>query len=459
MLWLRSLTIQVLAIATLTLGATGCPRHQFVLGDDWRDAGPDGSGNLADASQNAGAACGSRGLPACAAGEFCDFPRSAMCGDADAPGVCKVRPSICTQVYAPVCGCDGKTYPSACNGASTGVSVAHVNACDAPADPVDAGSGGSTCGGLRGAQCAAGQYCNFAPDAQCGAADQTGICTGIPQACTLELNPVCGCDDKTYSNACAAASAGISVASKGACATTDGGAAPSCGGRSTATCPKGQFCNIPESGICGTADASGTCTTPPSACTKEYKPVCGCDDKTYGNACTAAAASVSVKAQGECMQTCGGLAGKTCAKGEYCDFPQSTMCGSGDQTGICMLLPSVCTQELNQVCGCDGKTYDNPCYAHVAGTSIRASGACPTAPAGETCGGLLGKTCTTKGQYCNFPESTMCGSGDQTGTCADMPQVCTLQYDPVCGCDGTTYGNRCAAAAAGVSVESAAACP
>lgn len=74
----------------------------------------------------------------------------------------------------------------------------------------------------------------------------------------------------------------------------------SCGSRGQAPCPEGEFCNFSERAACGETDMPGVCQPIRPMCTREFNPVCGCDGKTYPTACTANAASVSVRSQGPC---------------------------------------------------------------------------------------------------------------------------------------------------------------
>ena len=201
-------------------------------------------------------ACGSRGLPACGEGQFCDWEEGADCGRADRPGSCSATPTVCTREVRPVCGCDGSTYSNRCSAHAAGVSVDYDGACavagectdaecgprpgapnvlcedgvtvSGPGDCVRADDGAcgwemiecpaaATCGGFAGLTCGEGQFCNYAADAGCGFADATGTCARLPEVCTREFDPVCGCDGRTYGNSCNANAAGVAVASRGAC--------------------------------------------------------------------------------------------------------------------------------------------------------------------------------------------------------------------------------------------------
>jgi hypothetical protein len=84
------------------------------------------------------------------------------------------------------------------------------------------------------------------------------------------------------------------------CVRKQGGEGSPCGTRGASPCAAGLFCSFSIAAACGSFDAGGTCAVRPQACTLQYDPVCGCDGRTHGNACSAASAGVSVRARGEC---------------------------------------------------------------------------------------------------------------------------------------------------------------
>jgi hypothetical protein len=226
-----------------------------------------------------GAACGGSSDGTCSAGQFCE-PLQGDCADI-LGGNCTTAPlsTSCSSSFDPVCGCDAVTYDNACLAAAAGVGVLDTGPC---AGALACGAGGPTC--------ASGQFCKR-PDGTCG--DVAGTCTPIPTTCPAIVDPVCGCNGTTYSSACVADAAGVTVQSDGPCVPT-----LACGGGSSLVCPAGQFCQSAV-GTCSSG-AVGTCAEQPLICPITINPVCGCDGTTYPNACLAEAAGVTVNHTGSC---------------------------------------------------------------------------------------------------------------------------------------------------------------
>lgn len=196
------------------------------------------------------------------------------------------------------------------------------------------------CGGFAGIPCPGGYACVDDPTDSCdpaaGGADCIGICVEAPrpQACGSRGLPPCGGD---------------------------------------------TFCDFPVGADCGRADVPGVCAPKPSACNRLYAPVCGCDGRTYGNACNAAARGVSVDYEGAC-------------KAESCDAQDAV------GQGICLAFWGVKWTGVGCVgvsgCSCAGSDCDQ-LYADRFSCEV-AYRECVTAPP-RTCAALRcgpGQVCT-----------------------------------------------------------------
>lgn len=81
--------------------------------------------------------------------------------------------------------------------------------------------------------------------------------------------------------------------------------ASTCGGIAALSCDDNHFCNYEaqDNGFgCEDAmpDVAGGCQLLPAGCTREYRPVCGCDRHSYSNRCVAHQAGVSAMREDLC---------------------------------------------------------------------------------------------------------------------------------------------------------------
>ncbi len=142
-------------------------------------------------------------------------------------------------------------------------------------------------------------------------------------------------------------------------------------------------------------------------CPKVYEFVVASNGVTYMNSCYA-------EADGQTLYTVGTGFGE-------CIDPASIQAE-----------PECESTESNQVCGCNGQTFQNPCYAEAAGVLSYTSGPCTA--------NCYDPNLAQSSGYIDIDSDT----GILTHKCGDFT------YDPVCACNGVTYNNPCLAEASGI---------
>lgn len=301
-------------------------------GDFDRDGDVDGH-DLTVFSENYGSselAC--RENDNCTPDAYCAKPAGAC----DGPGECREKPEVCYTLYEPVCGCDGRTYTNDCQAAMAGVNVAFSGPCSdkeftlgeefkLPVHGVKKNADEKIAiefvKVIRDNRCPTDASCIWPGNA--GAAfvfykENSAISfilnTGIhPRSIfvfgyAIELKdlfpPV---PQDRFSDSEAYVAALLITESQESC-------------YDNLDCPKSGYC----AKALGDCQGSGTCQSRPLVCPDVFEPVCGCDEKTYGNKCEAAAEGINVQQAGAC---------------------RDPRCDDGSPL-LCKMMPPVCDKEF-----------------------------------------------------------------------------------------------------------------
>jgi hypothetical protein len=131
--------------------------------------------------------------------------------------------------------------------------------------------------------------------------------------------------------------------------------------------------------------------------------------------------------------TCGSPA-TVCSASQYC-YVSRHDCISG---GSCQTRPTACTTASDPICACDGRIYDSPCLANMAGQDESNTGGC-TPPNGRfACGPRF---CARGAEYCLATKQQNAGNSPGTYTCMPLPASCGTT--PTCACIPRPTGTAC----------------